>query len=311
MFTRKCGLAAVIFICVLAAGFELNATTAAFPCAVPLSGDYKFGTAPKACRVSDMQSPTTVELEYSKVIFHERRVVSGERERYMNALYPVLRDTAKYYIHRRNPRVSPAEEEAFTLGFLTLAHQESVWTHYRRGNDGVIRYMRGDGLHGFGLMQIDDRSHAVNIRAGKGADLMQNIVYGLDIYYSGWIKSIKAVCVNSESNFKNRARAAWSAYNGGPRAICRWANRRLAASAPDNMYSKKYDSQAWISLISDLKGRSSINVPCMIDGVRPCAGKSLGLPDPNDSQLMEPSGDAESLNGTTMGWIQDQELAHP
>src|SRR5665213_938890 len=153
------------------------------------SGSWNFGSSPSGCNISSFQTVDFVKSHYNEVTFVDATATNGGRAGYVNEMYLLLTETGQYYIKQRNPAVTPAEEEGFVLALLTLASQESVWTHYRLGSDGVYRYMRGDSLHGFGLMQIDDRSHAVDIKAGKGEDLLENILYGLDIFYASWVKS--------------------------------------------------------------------------------------------------------------------------
>lgn len=239
-------------------------------CAHAVAGTWDFGTAPTGCDVSTLESASLIKSEYASVILDETSLGNGARQTYISQMFPVLRETGKYYIHRRNPQVSPAEEEGFLAGLFSLANQESYWSHYRQGSDGIVRFMRGDNLHGFGLMQIDDRSHLVAIKDGKGADLVENMIYGLDIFYAAWIKSANAKCVASPSAYKSRARAAWSAYNGGMGSICRWSKSRLSASSPDGQFEKKYDQRSWDGLVSNPLADSPVNIACLAEGVRPC-----------------------------------------
>jgi hypothetical protein len=189
----------------------------------------------------------------------------------MSELFPVARELGKYYIKRRNPNVSQAETDGFLAGFFALLHQETIWTHYRRGQDQILRYMRGDSLHGFGIMQVDDRSHAVALNQGKGVDLVDNMIYGLDVYYAQWVRSANSSCVDSATNYEQRARAAWSAYNGGPRSICRWTDQSSPHASKDRNYISRYRSQTWLGLVTNRDAASKLNTICMAEGVRPCA----------------------------------------
>lgn len=248
-------------------------------CTNRISGTWNFGSSPSACNVSPLQSPGLVKSEYGVVLFDDAQISTGGRARYMSEMYPVLRDMAKYYIHRRNPQVSLTEEEGFATALFTLANQESVWTHYRLGKDGIVRYMRGDNLHGFGIMQIDDRSHQAAVKTGKGTDLVDNMVFGLDIFYSAWVKSAKAACVSSPGNYKDRARTAWSAYNGGMGSLCRWTNANSKFAIQDREFNSRYNAQAWRHFVADLKAPSQLDVGCLAEGVGPCgSGKKLPLP---------------------------------
>ncbi len=196
---------------------------------------------------------------------------SSLRRQYMSELYPVARELGAYYLKRRNANVSPAEIEGFLAGFYALLHQETFWTHYRRGTDSLVRYMRGDSLHGYGIMQVDDRSHAVAINKGKGVDLIENMVYGLDVYYAAWTRSASASCVASTTNYVQRARAAWSAYNGGSGSICRWTNPNSAHASKDKGYYEKFTGRTWLSYVSNTDKAAKLDVVCLAEGTRPCA----------------------------------------
>lgn len=240
-------------------------------CLNQLSGSWNFGTAPSACNVSPAQSTAFVKGQYSPVLFRDGAATA--RTDYMSELYPVARELGTYYIKRRNPNVSGAELNGFLAGFYALLNQESFWTHYRLGTDALVRYMRGDSLHGYGIMQVDDRSHSVAIGQGKGVDLIDNMIYGLDIYYSAWVKSASASCVSSSSNYEERARSAWAAYNGGSGSICRWTNPNSAWAANDNGYITKFRARAWLGSVASLTKAAALDVNCMAEGARPCALK--------------------------------------
>lgn len=241
-----------------------------------LVGNWVFGRAPGACNVTTHMEKGTVTLQYQPIVFEESRAESAERARYMNELFPVLRDVATYYIKRRNPSVSKAEINGFLEGVYALAHKETFWTHYRNFGDGILRYMRGDKGHGHGLMQIDDNSHRVVLDEGKGVDLVNNILYGLDVFYARWQESATASCVSSTSNYKARARAAWAAYNGGPSRLCRWINPNDQFASHDSGYLEVFEAKAWQDYLKDSAAAPSIDIKCLIEGKRPC-----GLPSNN------------------------------
>ena len=245
------------------------ANAASPKCYNRIGGTWNFGSTPSACNVNPTQKTPVVRSQYEPVLFNDS-IPAEERTRYMSEMYPVLRETARYYIKRRNPQVSPTEEEAFVLALATLANQESYWTHYREGTDGILRFMRGDNLHGFGIMQVDDRSHLVAINEGKGVDLMENMIYGLDIFYDSWLKSATAWCVNSASNFKDRTRSAWAAYNGGPKSICRWTNPKSRYAQNDKDFLDRYNKQVWRRSVADLDAAAKLDIRCLAEGVRPC-----------------------------------------
>lgn len=235
-----------------------------------LGGDGGFGSTGDFCDVSPLQNSDFVRSQYSPVLFLDAQGASDGRRKYLSSFFPVLREAGRYYIRRRNPSVSIDEEEGFLAGLYALATQESVWSHYRLGQDRILRVMHGDHLHGFGLMQIDDRWHPVDIARGKGTDLMSNIILGLDIYYAGWLQSARAKCVGSSSDYKSRARSAWSLYNGGGAELCRWSNSRTRTNG-DNQYLSGYNSRRWATEVRDLKAAAQLDVRCLAEGKRPCA----------------------------------------
>ncbi len=236
-------------------------------CTNAIGGAWNFGTAPKSCNVSPLVVTSETKSQYGPVLFSDAQLTANARQQYMSSMYPVLRDVGRYYIQRRNPGVSALEMKSFVEGLFVLAHQETFWSHYRNGTDGIIRYMRGDNLHGHGLMQVDDRSHAAALKAGKGVDLIYNMIYGLDIFYASWVKSSSASCISSPTDYVNRTRAAWAAYNGGPGAICRWKTKNTAG---DQQFLAKYNSKAWMGYVSNPQAPVSVNIKCLTEGIRPC-----------------------------------------
>ena len=237
-------------------------------CTNAIGGGWNFGTAPKSCNVSPLASTPLIKNQYGPILFDDAEATATERQKYLTKMYPVLRDVGRYYIYKRNPAVSAVEVNSFVEGLFTLANQESFWSHYRNGTDGVVRYMRGDSFHGHGMMQVDDRSHTAALKQGKGVDLVYNMMYGLDIFYDSWKKSATASCINSPMDYKNRTRAAWSAYNGGPGSICRWKNKNTAG---DQQFLAKYNAKSWLSFVADPKAPVAIDIKCLAEGVRPCA----------------------------------------
>ncbi len=231
-------------------------------------GSWQFATAPQACNVSPLLDSKLAQNEYESVIFDESK---NDRSQYMSAMFSALREVSRSYIRRRNPAVSQQEETGFLEAVFTLAHQESFWSHYRQGSDQIIRYMRGDSLHGHGLMQIDDRSHVDALKQGRGVDLVYNIIYGLDIFYDAWLKSAKSSCIKSSTDYVSRARAAWSAYNGGPGSICRWSK---SPSSGDQQFHTKIIQKAWLQLVKDQNAPSQLDIQCLMEGLRPCKGSA-------------------------------------
>lgn len=263
----KGGLLALAAALVTLTSLSSNAAIS-LTCAQKTSGTWGFGTSPYACNVSPSMTQAVTKSQYAPVIFNHSKTVSAARADYMSNMYTLLRDVGTYYIQKRKPTVSTAEKNGFLQGLYTLAHQETYWTHYRQPTDGIIRYMRGDSDHGHGMMQIDDRSHVAALKEGKGVDLAYNIVYGLDVYYAAWVKSATASCVGSSTNYTARARASWSAYNGGSGRICRFAT---SPTSGDKSYATKLSQKAWLSSVRSTTATTPFNVKCLVEGTRPCA----------------------------------------
>lgn len=282
MKTNKClpQMVAALALTLVASSGLAAATPDFWQCFDRIGGSWNFGTAPNACNVSHKMEPAAVRSEFQPVLFEDAKVGDPERSRYMGQLYPTMREFAAYYIRRRNPSVSDAEVQGFQLGLFSLAHQESVWSHYRNGTDGRVRYMRGDNGHGHGLMQVDDRAHFAQIDAGKGADFAANVVYGLDVFYDGWTRAARASCVPNPNDYYTRARAAWAAYNGGAGSICRFTNSSSKFASHDIAYKQKIDGKGWKRFVANESEASPLDVKCLAEGTRPCALGTPALPAP-------------------------------
>ena len=254
-----------------------SAQSAQLPCGAKVGGEWDFGKVPSACDVRPFHTHDFVISQYGPILFEDARSADNGREAYMGQMYPVARDMAQYYIRRRNPAVTKAEEEAFAHAIYSVITQESMWTHYRRGEDGIVRSMRGDSLHGYGLMQIDDRFHTEDINKGKGVDLASNMLMGLDEYYANWVRSAGVRCVKSRTDWQARARSAWSAYNGGPGNICRWSRAKNRHAKKDASYKSNYLGKRWLALVADVNAPAALDVRCLAEGRRPCvvSGRQL------------------------------------
>ncbi len=256
---------ALVFVVIVTARAE---AIISLTCTHKVSGSWNFGVSPYACNVSPSMTQWTTRYQFSPVIFDHTKTLSTVRIEYMSNMYTLLRDVGTYYIKRRKPTVTTTEKNAFLQGLYALAHQETFWTHYRKPTDGIIRYMRGDYDHGHGVMQIDDRSHVAALNEGKGVDLVYNIVYGLDVYYAAWVKAATAYCVGGATNYTARARAAWSAYNGGPSRICRFYT---SPTSGDSGYYTKLTQKLWLNYVQSTTALTPFNVSCLVEGTRPCS----------------------------------------
>jgi hypothetical protein len=240
-------------------------------CFDAIAGQWAFGDAPRACSINFMESPAATRSEFNPILFQDASAGDAERARYMGELYPAMRDFAAYYIKRRDPGADAAEVAGFQAALFALAHQESYWTHYRNGADGIVRSMRGDAGHGHGIMQIDDNAHFADVSEGKGVDFAENVVLGLSELYADWVRAGNQACVGSPTNYYTRARAAWAAYNGGPGSVCRFANASSPWAAHDREFQTKLDAKEWQKYVANPKAISRLDVKCLAEGHRPCA----------------------------------------
>jgi hypothetical protein len=223
-------------------------------CPERLAGSWTFGRAPYGCSVDAFGSAATVRTEFGAYIFDDDAPQDGERIRYMGEFQPFLADQAAAYLRSRRPDVSDQEVAQWQHAIYATAHQESFWTHYREASVGggrLLTMLRGDQGHGHGLMQVDDRYHTAAIESGYGWRLDDNLVYALDIYYDGWQRAPDAWCVAAPVDWAERARAAYSAYNGGPGQICRWTAPTSAWAQNDAGYYDKYVRQEWQYYVAD------------------------------------------------------------
>lgn len=280
----------VLFFCIVLIclkpefGHGENKTPKDWKCENKVGGKWLFGVAPMGCDAKVFGEDRYLWDTYLPVIYLENKPVNSERSRYMEELAAVLRESAALYLYKRKPKVSREEVAAFVRAALAMAHQESYWSHYRQHSDRRVKMMRGDSGHGHGIMQVDDRWHFLAVKKGIGWNLVDNIIYSLEEYYAGWEKAPKAKCLTNPNDYRSRARAAYSAYNGGPSKICRWTNPADTWARNDQGFAEKFDKQQWIPYVGDATKRSLVNVECLLDGQESCPLRS---PSSSDEPLNE------------------------
>lgn len=267
----------LILLCALLFSFSFdslagkNKTPKYWKCYHRVGGTWDLGHAPKACDSYVFLDNEYAEMVYGDFFYQDANHGTDEMLNYVNLLHPTLRDYAAYYIKKRKPNVSEREIKEWQHAVFAVAHIESYWTHYRRGTDNRLKVMRGDSGHGHGLMQIDDRWHFARIKDGTAWDLFSNMTYALDIYYMAWKKAPNTKCIKRPNEWRNRARAAYSAYNGGLSNLCRWTNPYSKWSAIDRHFERKYDGKGWERYIEDLDATAPIDVGCVIEGNENCS----------------------------------------
>lgn len=249
-----------------------------YKCSNKVNGEWNYGRAPYACDASAFGDDKVITRDYSKLVFDDLAARTNERDRYMGELYAVIRESARYYLKSKKPNVSAAELDAWTLGIMATASNESFWSHYRTASDKRFKMMRGDVGHGHGLMQIDDRAHFDTITKGIAWNMMGNLTYAMDIYYVQWERAPAQKCVGSATNYTARIRAAWAAYNGGPSSICRFTNTSSAWAKNDKNFYDSLSNKRWLGFVTNVNQPSPIDVACLIEQRENCAstGGSTG-----------------------------------
>lgn len=299
-------LTLLIFTLSIPSSHAFNDTSDFWRCENRVGGAWVFGRVPYACDVQSFGEPTYVAQQFAPVIFDDLAGQPVETSRYMGSLNSVIRDTADYYLSIRKPNASAAEQQAWRQAIFTVAHQETFWSHYRNATDSRIKMVRGDSGHGHGMMQVDDRWHFAAINEGKGWQLIENMMYALDIFYSEWQRAVTASCVPSAVDWRSRTRSAYSAYNGGSNQICRWTDPNHVWARNDQNFLQKFDTQSWAQHITDPNAASEIDVVCLVEGNENCP------PGSNDTQrlsgkLLElPSGEACVFNGNILYCTDDR-----
>lgn len=241
-------------------------------------GEWHYGRTPMVCDGSPFGDDKVVESNYDAVVFDDIANRSVERNRYMNELYAVIRDSAQYYIKKRNPSVSNEELNAWVLAVMATASAETNWSHYRQTTDRRLKFMRGDVGHGHGMMQVDDRSHFPAIQQGIGWNLISNMTYGMDILYAAWLRAPSQSCVSSATNYTARTRSAWAAYNGGPARICRWTNPNDAWARNDQNFYDHLQNKRWLLYVNNTLLPSSVSTTCLMENKENCSGTSAPPP---------------------------------
>lgn len=252
-----------------------NNTPDYYKCVNRVGGEWNYGRAPQACDGQTFGDDRVILQDYAPIIFNDFENISRERSRYMNELNAIIKAASIYYLKKRIPGVSQQELEAWTLGILTTASQESYWSHYRQATDQKLKMMRGDFGHGHGMMQVDDRAHFNAIERGIGWSFAANITYAMDIYYAAWVRTPTQSCVNSSTNYIARIRSAWSAYNGGPSRICRWQNPNDKWAKNDKNFFNQLSNKNWQNFVKENNKAPSINIACLMENGTNCTGTTL------------------------------------
>lgn len=211
-------------------------------CANRLGGAGGFGRASYGCAMPP-DLAIAMSADYKQVAYNEQASSADETKRFVTTMHNYISEFATAYLKRREPDAKDEDVENWRQLILATAHQESYWTQYRAGKDGVFRFLRGDGGHGYGMMQVDDRWHREFIASKKVYDLDQHLIYTLDMLYDTR-KDVLAKPCGGETNGETINRSIYSAYNGGPRSKCRW-QRGSKWSKNDSGFFEKLTGKKW------------------------------------------------------------------
>lgn len=242
-----------------------------YKCENKVSGTpWDYGTIPSWCDASSFGDAAQIKADFYEITFNANEVEETERDRYMQQMFPVLRDAAEYYFDTRLPGASMTEKSAWVHAVMSTASVETKWSQYRDALDGHIKMIRGDLGHGHGMMQIDDRWHFTAIEEGKGVNIFENITYAFDILYNGWKYSVAQDCVSDASDWEARSRSAYSAYNGGPNDWCRW-NDQPGEYVQDTNFIAHYGARAWEDHVADKNAKAALDASCYMEEGSACS----------------------------------------
>ncbi len=247
-----------------------NDTDDFYLCAHKVEGSWgQFGRIPKACDINPFGSPEFVIAKMLVSIFDDNVDRTAETSRYMDQMNAIIKASAEYYLTTRKPTVSAEEITAWKQAILSVATVESYWSHYRLASDSRLKMIRGDSGHGHGMMQIDDRWHFTAIEDGVGWQLFENMLYSFEIYFAAWQDAVGQSCLNDATNWRDRSRSAYSAYNGGPTKLCRWQDNP-GEWVQDTNFANLYDDKPWIAKINNPELNSALDVICFLEGEVDC-----------------------------------------
>lgn len=240
-------------------------------------GVWEFGEGANGCDANRYGSVARIKFVYPEFIFDRTKADDVElRKDYVTNINALLRDLASHYIRSRRADVQDDEVNAFVLAIHAVAHQETYWSHYRIGTAGGYKLATGDRNVSHGMMQINQKYHASRDQ-DRSFDIVGNVGFGIEHYYDEWEAALKTKCINRVKNqtraqtFENVARGAYSAYNGGPGAICRWANPRNTWAKNDRNFFKKMNEKTWTELVRDENQKLKVDLDCVRAGDDMCA----------------------------------------
>lgn len=233
-----------------------------------------WGTYTGSCDADQFGDIERVKVIYPKFIFDRRLDYPGQTAEYITRMHSLIKQVAKKYLVKRNADATEAEIEAFQLAAVAIASQESMMTHYRFAADDRLKLMTGDQLNSHGMMQVNQVFHANRGGMDTSLDLVGNIQAGLDVYYTdGWRRAPDRKCwdgLNSGASagkrLSIRTRMSYSAYNGGPDAICRISTPNHPHSLKDRAFNTKLTEKPWARLVTDENAPTGLAIDALMAG---------------------------------------------
>ncbi len=276
-------LKGVVLFAILTSGFFLTLESAESrvpfvrDCVGRDAGQWAFGEGADGCDANRFGSISRIRFIYSDFVFDRSKSDNAEhRKDYVTNVNALLRDLASQYIRVRKPDVQEDEVAAFVEAIRAVAHQETYWSHYRVAARGGHKLATGDRNISHGMMQINQRYHASKDQ-DRSFDLVGNVGFGIEHFYDEWDAASKTKCIMRTKNqsraqtLENITRAAYSSYNGGPSAVCRWTNPQHAWAKNDKNYFKKLKGREWSEWVRAEDHKIKIDLECVRSGDELCA----------------------------------------
>ena len=232
-----------------------------------------WGALDLGCDADQFGDLSRIESIYPKFVYDRRVPEISHEEQYITNMRSIIRKVARQYYLARVPNAKPATLEAWMRAAVAIGAHESMLSHYRIAADGRYKLMTGDHIVSHGLMQVNQEFHA-NKDLDSSFDLVGNIVAALDTYYAEWTNAVKNKCYwesngakpSLETMLTNRARSAYSAYNGGASKICRYRDTKNYYHANDEDFLMMYHDEPWMKFVKGTNTTLPINVHALMIG---------------------------------------------
>lgn len=276
-------------------------------------GTWEFGEGADGCDANRFGNVQRLKHVYADFVFDRSKASDLEHRReYVTNVNALLRDLTREYMHMRRPDVADDEVEMFAEAIRAVAQQETYWSHYRKAvGDGRYKLATGDHVRSHGMMQINQRYHA-SAEQDRSFDIVGNVAFGIEHYYTEWEIARETKCVTRSSKKReqlllNIARGAYSTYNGGPGAACRFLRANDTWSINDKNFYKKLRDRDWNEFVRDYDYKLRVNLECMRSGDERCAVAQdrMGEYLISRTLVMDDGSSCVSLDGQTLQCARD------